>query len=58
VVRLTDPPQEAMFQGAEAWAGRLAAMQPAPWAPAALEDWAEALPEGIRYRLAVGRADA
>ncbi len=44
VVRLTDPPQEAMFQGADAWAGRLAAMQPAPWAPSALEDWAEALP--------------
>ncbi|MGA0540404.1 DUF4159 domain-containing protein [Neotabrizicola sp. VNH66] len=44
VVRLTDTPQEVAFQTAEAWAGRLAAMEPAAWAPGAMQDWAEVLP--------------
>lgn len=44
VVRLTDAPQEVAFQTADAWAGRLAAMEPQPWAPRHLEDWAEKLP--------------
>ena len=33
-----------MFQTAEAWAGRLAGLEPAAWAPGAMEDWAEVLP--------------
>ncbi len=44
VIRLTDVPQEVAFQTADVWTGRLAAMQPAPWAPSALQDWAEKLP--------------
>ncbi len=46
LVRLTDAPQPATFQTAEAWAGRAAALLPQPWAPAGLADWAMALPEG------------
>ena len=44
VVKLTDAPQEVVFQTAEAWAGRLAGLEPAAWAPIAMEDWAEVLP--------------
>ncbi|PTE13973.1 DUF4159 domain-containing protein [Pseudogemmobacter blasticus] len=44
VVRLTDAPQDVTFQTADVWAGRVAAMQPQAWAPAALDDWAEKLP--------------
>ncbi len=44
VIRLTDTPQEVAFQTADAWAGRVAAMEPAAWAPSGLEDWAEVLP--------------
>ncbi|MDZ4310121.1 MAG: DUF4159 domain-containing protein [Cypionkella sp.] len=44
VIRLTDTPQPVEFQIAEAWAGRLAAMEPQPFAPQALEDWATILP--------------
>ncbi|WP_395541626.1 DUF4159 domain-containing protein [Neotabrizicola sp. sgz301269] len=44
VIRLTDAPQEVEFQTADAWAGRVAAMEPQPWAPRHLEDWAEKLP--------------
>ncbi len=46
LVRLTDAPQPVNFQTAEAWAGRAAGLQPQPWAPAGLADWASALPEG------------
>uniref|UniRef100_UPI001CD4E86F BatA domain-containing protein n=1 Tax=Xinfangfangia pollutisoli TaxID=2865960 RepID=UPI001CD4E86F len=44
VIRLTDAPQDVVFQTADAWAGRVAAMEPAAWAPRALQDWAEKLP--------------
>lgn len=45
LVRLTDAPDAVEFQTAEAWAGRVAGLQPQAWAPA-LADWAGALPEG------------
>ncbi len=64
VVRLTDAPGEIIFQGAEAWAGRLAALQPQAWGPNDLAGWAAALPDenfdavwlsdGLDY---AGRAD-
>jgi len=44
VVRLTDAPQAPVFQAADAWAGRVAALEPAAWSPSM--DWAGALPEG------------
>jgi hypothetical protein len=44
VIRLTDRPQEVLFQTAEPQAARLAGMEPAAWAPGAMEDWAEVLP--------------
>ncbi len=44
VVMLTDPPQVPVFQAAEAWAGRVAALLPAPWLPQS--GWVGALPEG------------
>ncbi len=44
VIRLTDRPQEVLFQTAEPQAARLAGMEPAPYAPGAMEDWAEVLP--------------
>ncbi len=46
VIRLTDRPGETVFQGAEAWAGRLMGMEPAAWAPAGMEGWIGVLPEG------------
>ena len=46
VVRLTDAPGAVEFQTAEAWVGRAAGLQPQPLAPAAMADWASALPEG------------
>ena len=46
VIRLTDKPAAVDFQNAEAWTGRVAAMQPAPFAPQALDAWAAALPAG------------
>ena len=46
VVRLTDRPGEVLFQGAEAWAGRLMGMEPAAWAPGGMEGWVASLPEG------------
>ena len=58
VVRLTDTAQPVAFQSAEAWTGRLAAMQPQPWSPDALQTWIAALPEGSfdSYWLADGLA--
>lgn len=44
VARLTDAPQPITFSNPEDWKGRLAAMQPAPWA-ADLTAWSTALPE-------------
>ena len=44
VVQLTDAPQVPVFQAAEAWAGRVAALTPAPWLPQV--DWAGVLPDG------------
>ena len=46
VIRLTDTPETAAFQTADQWQGRLAALQPAAWAPSGLALWAENLPEG------------
>ncbi|MGL4238432.1 DUF4159 domain-containing protein [Tabrizicola sp.] len=46
LVRLTDAPQPVEFQTAEAWAGRVAGLQPQAWAPAAMAEWAAVLPEG------------
>ena len=46
VVRLTDAPGEIVFQNADAWAGRLAALEPLAWAPGAMADWAKSLPDG------------
>jgi hypothetical protein len=39
VVRLTDAPEAPVFQTAEAWAGRIAALEPQPWLPADLGGW-------------------
>ena len=44
VLRLTDAPSEVDFQTAEAWAGRLAALEPQAWAPQGFAGWAKALP--------------
>lgn len=44
VVRLTDAPSEIAFQTADAWAGRLAALEPQAWLPADLAGWAAVLP--------------
>jgi hypothetical protein len=64
VVRLTDAPGEIAFQGAEAWAGRLSALEPRAWGPNDLAGWVAALPaedfdavwlsDGLDY---AGRAD-
>lgn len=45
VARLTDAPQPISFSNPADWAGRLAAMQPAPYGPA-FDGWSAALPEG------------
>ena len=45
VARLTDAPQPISFSNPADWTGRLAAMQPAPFAPA-FAGWEAALPEG------------
>jgi hypothetical protein len=44
VIRLTAPPEDVVFQTADAQAGRLAGLEPAAWAPGAMEEWAEKLP--------------
>ncbi|MFT4149406.1 MAG: DUF4159 domain-containing protein [Paracoccaceae bacterium] len=46
VARLTDMPDVPAFQNADAWKGRLGAMQPQPWVPADLAAWKGALPDG------------
>ncbi len=45
LLRLTDAPEALAFQTAEAWTGRVAALEPQPWAPA-MEPWVGTLPEG------------
>jgi hypothetical protein len=45
VIRLTDRPQPPEFQAANAWSGRLGALDPQPWGPTDLEGWAEVLPD-------------
>jgi len=45
VIRLTDAPAEIQFQTADAWAGRLAALEPQAWLPGDLAGWAAALPQ-------------
>ncbi|PZQ96667.1 MAG: LytTR family transcriptional regulator [Cereibacter sphaeroides] len=47
VLRVTDRPQMPEFQTADAWTGRLAALQPQPWAPNDMAGWINALPEGL-----------
>jgi hypothetical protein len=64
VVRLTDAPGEVVFQTAEAWSGRLAALEPQAWGPNDLAGWIAELPDdsfdavwlsdGLDY---AGRAD-
>ena len=44
VAKLTDRPQPIVFSNPADWSGRLAALQPAPFAPD-LAGWAEVLPE-------------
>lgn len=46
VMRLSDVSQPIEFQTAEAWSGRLAAMQPQAWLPDMRQPWGDALPEG------------
>jgi len=46
VVQLTDAPQPVQFQAAEAWVGRVAALEPAAWLPPDLAPWVASLPEG------------
>ena len=45
VIRLTDLPQPVSFQNADAWTGRLAAMEPQPFAPQSYDDWLKNLPD-------------
>ena len=44
LLRLTDAPQAPAFQAANAWTGRVGALDPQPWAPADLAGWAAVLP--------------
>jgi len=46
VIRMTDASAAVVFNTAEAWASRVAGLQPQPWAPADYAGWAAALPEG------------
>ena len=46
LIRLTDAPGLVEFQTAEAWAGRVAALQPQPFAPGDMAAWVGKLPEG------------
>ena len=43
VVRLSDVAEAPVFQAADAWAGRLAALKPQAWLPGAMADWAGVL---------------
>ncbi|PLL11773.1 LytTR family transcriptional regulator [Tabrizicola sp. TH137] len=44
-IRLTDAPGEIVFQTADAWTGRLAALEPQAWLPADHAGWAAVLPD-------------
>ncbi|MBZ4690766.1 MAG: N-terminal double-transrane protein [Cereibacter sp.] len=46
VIRLTDAPETPAFQSADAWAGRIAGLEPQAWGPSDLAGWAATLPEG------------
>ncbi|MGL6208619.1 MAG: BatA domain-containing protein, partial [Paracoccaceae bacterium] len=46
VVQLTDAPEAVVFQAADAWVGRVAALEPAAWLPGGLASWEGELPEG------------
>ncbi len=46
LANLADTPEPLIFQSADTWAGRLAALQPRAWARARDADWLPALPEG------------
>jgi hypothetical protein len=56
VVELTQSPQPIDFQNADAWSGRLAAMEPQPFAPQQLDMWKKSLPDAAfdSYWLADG----
>jgi len=57
VVRLTDAPETPVFQTAEAWTGRIAALEPQPWLPVDLGGWAGVLEGGFdTYWLSDGLA--
>jgi len=45
VLRLTDAPGEIDFRSADAWAGRIAGLEPSPWVPGDLAGWAGRLPD-------------
>ncbi len=46
LIRLTDAPEPPVFQSADAAIARLNALEPAPWLPGQMADWAAALPPG------------
>ena len=45
LLRLSDVPSAPVFQAADAWTGRLAAMEPQPWPPSRMAEMAELLPQ-------------
>ncbi len=45
IIHLTDAPSAPVFQSAQGWAGPLAAMEPAAWAPSNFSGWADLLPD-------------
>lgn len=45
LVRLADAPQAPVFQAANDWTGRIGALDPQPWAPVDLAEWAAVLPQ-------------
>ena len=46
VILLTDTPETPVFQTADAALARLTALDPAPWLPVRMADWAQSLPTG------------
>ena len=46
LIQLTDAPETPFFQSADAASARLSAIDPAPWLPTRMTDWAQTLPDG------------
>lgn len=46
LVRLTDQPEEIVFQAADAVLPRLAGIEPLPWQPTGMAEWVPILPDG------------